>query len=147
MAIDSRVFVISLSSDRVDVETRLRSALSSAHSLVIRLNQPKKISLRFHHLHSFEKAPTQIVYGVQYLKHCVTSDFMWQVDEAFLQATQSSSSSHFLFEYIKGIQSSFGIDWPSVKWEDMRMSLYSALGARLYIALTVSPAPNIIEAP
>ena len=60
-----------------------------------------------------------------------------QVDEAFLQATQASSANYALFEYIKAIQSSFGIDWPSVKWEDLRMPLYSGLGARLYLEWSV----------
>ena len=70
-------------------------------------------------------------------RHDVTVDAL-QVDEAFLQATQASSANYALFEYIKAIQSSFGIDWPSVKWEDLRMPLYSGLGARLYLEWSVS---------
>ena len=68
-----------------------------------------------------------------------------QVDEAFLQATQASSANYALFEYIKAIQSSFGIDWPSVKWEDLRMPLYSGLGARLYLEWSVSDVTCLVH--
>jgi len=67
---------------------------------------------------------------------------IWQVDEAMLQTTQASSANVVLLEYIKGIQASFGIDWPSVTWEDLRKPLYSALGARMYILYNSRNDPN-----
>ena len=54
--------------------------------------------------------------------------FVLQVDEAMLKETQKSAANTFLFEYIKAIQATFGVDWPSVKWEDLTKSLYSGLG-------------------
>ena len=47
--------------------------------------------------------------------------------------TKSASVQYILLEYIKKIQSSLGIDWPSTTWEDCRKPLYSALGMRLYL--------------
>lgn len=47
--------------------------------------------------------------------------------------TQSPSSNVVMLQYIKDIQVAFGIDWPSVTWDDLTKPLYSALGARLYV--------------
>ena len=60
-----------------------------------------------------------------------------QVDQAFFQATQTSSALSYLSQYIAGIQRSFNIDWKSVQWEELRMPLYSGLGARLYLEWSV----------
>jgi hypothetical protein len=38
-----------------------------------------------------------------------------------------------LFNYIKEIQDIFGIDWPSLTWEECRKPLVSGLAARLYL--------------
>jgi hypothetical protein len=61
---------------------------------------------------------------------------IWQVDQAMFDVTKSSASNAVLLQYIKNIQSSFGIDWPSVSWSDLTKPLYSALGARLYLLYT-----------
>jgi len=47
--------------------------------------------------------------------------------------TQSSSDNVVMLQYIKDIQKAFGIDWPSVTWDELTKPLHSALGARLYI--------------
>lgn len=56
-----------------------------------------------------------------------------QVDQDMFAVTQSSSSNVVMLQYIKDIQKAFGIDWPSVSWQDLTKPLHSALGARLYI--------------
>jgi len=47
--------------------------------------------------------------------------------------TQTSSSNVVLLPFIKQIQQVFGIDWPSVEWQDLTTPLYSAIAARLYV--------------
>jgi len=49
------------------------------------------------------------------------------------EITQESSVRYFLLEPIQDIQRAFGIDWPSVQWEDLTKPLYSYIGARLYL--------------
>ncbi len=56
-----------------------------------------------------------------------------QVDQAMLEATQTSNARYYLFEYIKDVQAVFGLDWPSLEWEELRKPLVSGLAARMYI--------------
>jgi len=52
-------------------------------------------------------------------------------------------------KYLEDIREAFGIDWTSVEWKDLRKPLYSALGARLFVALKSStdsvPVPRAID--
>ena len=52
-------------------------------------------------------------------------------------------------KYLEDIREAFGIDWTSVEWNDLRKPLYSALGARLFVALKSStdsvPVPRAID--
>ena len=55
------------------------------------------------------------------------------MDKEFFDATQTVTARFILFNYIKEIQDIFGIDWPSITWEECRRPLVSGLAARLYI--------------
>ena len=63
------------------------------------------------------------------------------------EETKTSTAGYLLLEYYKGINHHFGIDWMSTTWEDLRMPLYSGLGARLYIQLSAKDTeiPRPIE--
>ena len=39
-----------------------------------------------------------------------------------------------LFKKYKKIKEEFGIDWQSVKWEDLKKPAYSGIASRLYIS-------------
>ena len=58
---------------------------------------------------------------------------IWQVDEAMYETTKSKDSETFLKLYIKQIEEDFDIDWYATSWEDLRMSLYSAIGSKMYV--------------
>lgn len=58
---------------------------------------------------------------------------IWQVDRAMFDVTQTSPASNYLRQPMADIQTAFGINWASVKWEDLLMPLHSALAARLYL--------------
>ena len=58
---------------------------------------------------------------------------IWQVDEIGFQATQDTASHSRLKERHKKINEEFGIKWPSVQWSDLRIPLYSAIAARLFL--------------
>jgi len=57
-----------------------------------------------------------------------------QVDKKMFQQTQRTWFNYVLKKYVMDIQKTFGIDWPSIEWKDLRKPLYSALGARLYVS-------------
>ena len=63
---------------------------------------------------------------------------IWQVDEVEFLGTQDNASN--LTQGYKMISEAFGIDWPTtVRWNDLRIPLYSAIAARL-ILLNISEA-------
>ena len=59
---------------------------------------------------------------------------IWQVDISGFRDTQDTTSHPGLVAKFRDIQREFGIDWPSVQWEDLRKPLYSGLGARLKLS-------------
>jgi len=61
-----------------------------------------------------------------------------QVDKKMFETTHSLLANLKQMKYLEDIQEAFGIDWTSVEWKDLRKPLYSALGARLFIALKSS---------
>lgn len=56
---------------------------------------------------------------------------IWQVDRIGFEDTQNVASHSKLKNHFKTIKRDFGIDWPTVKYEDLRKPLYSAIAARL----------------
>ena len=67
---------------------------------------------------------------------------IWQVDMIGFQDTQDTASHPGLVAKFREIQQKFGIDWPSVQWEDLRKPLYSGLAARLFLSNREEPIPN-----
>ena len=66
---------------------------------------------------------------------------IWQVDLIGFQDTQDTNSHPGLVSKFEEIQSKFGIDWPSVQWEDLRKPLYSGLAARLKLSNVAASIP------
>lgn len=58
---------------------------------------------------------------------------IWQVDEGMFNETRSAAAISYLQTNLNKIRASFGIEWLTVKWEDLTKPLYSALAARLYL--------------
>ena len=58
---------------------------------------------------------------------------IWQVDRAAFLGTQDTSSHFRLLANFNKIREAFGIDWPSVQWNELRMPLYSGIAARLFL--------------
>ena len=57
-----------------------------------------------------------------------------QVDEKMFESTKPLPSNPRLLRYLTDIKENFDIDWQSVEWKDLCKPLYSALGARLFVA-------------
>ena len=53
---------------------------------------------------------------------------IWSINQSAFQHTLNYNASR-----INAIHSYFGINWSSLKWSDLRIPLYSALAARIYI--------------
>ena len=66
---------------------------------------------------------------------------IWQIDQKGFDDTQKVSSHPNLKNQYTKIKNEFGIDWPSVKYQDLRKPLYSALAARLKYLNVKSPIP------
>ena len=66
---------------------------------------------------------------------------IWQVDRTGFQDTQNVASHAKLKGHFKKINTDFGIDWSTVKYEDLRKPLYSAIAARLKYLNIASPIP------
>ncbi|XP_055341921.1 uncharacterized protein LOC129590625 [Paramacrobiotus metropolitanus] len=66
---------------------------------------------------------------------------IWQVDETVFQSTKDYSLSYLWRRF----NSAFNIDWPTVQWRDLRKPLYSALAARLALAMVADENNNDIE--
>jgi hypothetical protein len=65
---------------------------------------------------------------------------IWQVDKIGFEATQDTTSHPRLKEKFKKIKRELGIDWTTVKWEDLTKPLYSGIAARLVLTLAFDPA-------
>ena len=68
---------------------------------------------------------------------------VWQVSKfAFEDTGLKGTAAHYRLpsKYIK-IREAFGVDWPSVKYEQLDVPFYSALGARLYLSNFAEPIP------
>ena len=66
---------------------------------------------------------------------------IWQLDEVLFDATQNPLNLPTLASAFSTIQNEFGITWPSVQWQDLRIPLYSGLGARLFTMLVPTDIP------
>lgn len=64
---------------------------------------------------------------------------IWQVDLTAFQNTQNTTFG--LVSTFREIQRHFGIDWQSVRWEDLRKPLFSALAARLILSNVTESIP------
>ncbi len=58
---------------------------------------------------------------------------IWQVDGAGFRSTQDTASHPRLKQRYQQIMKTFGIDWPTVQWTDLRKPLYSGIAARLFL--------------
>ena len=68
---------------------------------------------------------------------------IWQVDRIGFKDTQNVASHPKLKKHFEKIKTDFGIDWSTVKYEDLRKPLYSAIAARLKyknIKTTIPPS-------
>ena len=64
---------------------------------------------------------------------------IWQLSETKYTATKNTGSNTQLQQQVQGISTSFGINWLTTQWVDLRKPFYSALAARLYMqVITVS---------
>ena len=70
---------------------------------------------------------------------------IWQVDLIGFRDTQDKDSHPGLDSKFRKIKSNFGIDWPSVQWEDLRKPLFSALAARLKLSNVPASIPSDLE--
>lgn len=61
-----------------------------------------------------------------------------------LKTTQSKDAKSYLSDNLIDIKSTFGIDWSTVTWPDLRKPFYSALAARLYIHYATRSQSSII---
>ena len=66
---------------------------------------------------------------------------IWQVDRIGFEDTQNVASHKNLKGHFKKIYADLGIDWPTVKYEELRKPLYSAIAARLKYLNIASPIP------
>ena len=66
---------------------------------------------------------------------------IYQVDRIGFEDTQNVKAHPGLLEKFKKIKEKFGIDWPSVKWEDLKKPAYSAIASRLFISNIREPIP------
>lgn len=64
---------------------------------------------------------------------------IWQVDLIAFQDTLNTTFG--LGSTLREIQRHFGIEWQSVRWEDLRKPLYSALAARLILSNVTESIP------
>ena len=67
---------------------------------------------------------------------------IWQVDRVAFLGTQDTSSHPRLLARFDKIREAFGIDWPSVQWNDLRKPLYSGIAARLFLLNNPSEIPG-----
>ena len=63
------------------------------------------------------------------------------MDERNFNETQNVSTYPGLKQHFAKIKSEFGIDWPTVSFEDLRKPLYSGLAARLKMLIVRVPIP------
>ena len=67
---------------------------------------------------------------------------MFQVDKAGFLDTQDVRSHPGLVRKHGLIQDRYGIDWPNVKYEDLRKPLYSGIAARTFTSNNPNPIPE-----
>ncbi|XP_019848636.1 PREDICTED: phosphatidylinositol phosphatase PTPRQ-like [Amphimedon queenslandica] len=66
---------------------------------------------------------------------------IWRVGESKYAATKDTSSNRHLEPKIQAISTTFGIEWLSTNWTDLRKPFYSALAARLYMLVITQSIP------
>ena len=67
---------------------------------------------------------------------------IYQVDQIGFQDTQDVASHPGLANKYEAIMDNYGIDWPSVQYEDLEKPLYSGIASRLYISNNPLPIPE-----
>lgn len=65
---------------------------------------------------------------------------IWQVEESVFLATQDTSDPD-LAALIDGVNQQFGIDWVQMQWSDLRVPLFSAIAARLFLSTVMDSIP------
>ena len=72
---------------------------------------------------------------------------IWAVGEQLFRDTQDVVSNNTdLQPRTAAIAAAFGIDWPSVSWEDLRKPLYSAIAARFSLEVALGGSGEIPRA-
>ena len=66
---------------------------------------------------------------------------IWQLSETKYTATKNTGSNTELQQQVQGISTSFGINWLTTQWVDLRKPFYSALAARLYMQVITASIP------
>lgn len=70
---------------------------------------------------------------------------IWQVDEDIFNETLDTLA-HPELQADDGIYARvldmFGVDWPSIRWVDLRRPLFSALAARIFFEIVNEPIPR-----
>ena len=66
---------------------------------------------------------------------------IWQLRETKYTATKNTGSNTQLQQQVQGISTSFGINWLTTQWVDLRKPFYSALAARLYMQVITASIP------
>lgn len=66
---------------------------------------------------------------------------IWQLSETKYTATKNTGSNTQLQQQVQGISTSFGINWLTTQWVDLRKPFYSALAARLYMQVITASIP------
>ena len=66
---------------------------------------------------------------------------IWRVGESKYAATKDTKTNLQLKPKIQEISTSFGINWLSTNWTDLRKPFYSALAARLYMLVINQSIP------
>ena len=67
---------------------------------------------------------------------------IYQVDKIGFEDTQNVKSHPGLLKKFKKIKEIFGIDWPSVEWEDLTKPAYSGIASRLFLSNIPKPIPT-----
>lgn len=67
---------------------------------------------------------------------------IWRIDQRDFKETQKLSSYPSLKQHFAKIKSEFGINWSTVRYEDLHKPLYSGLAARLKLLIVTLPIPT-----
>lgn len=72
---------------------------------------------------------------------------IWQVSMTAFKDTMDTSAHSLLLSKYERILNAYGIDWTTVKYDDLKKPFYSALAARLYLSnfKELIPPPHRVD--